>query len=121
MSCPMVAVHQGSMQLAVGRAGWAHSVTTAQDGSPAPGPSGEPISVHDLTSGRKKRAMHFRSGDIAPLQHACWYAVHPCSDGGDSAGQKAALTVAVQARRWQRWRSAPGARPWLLGPPLSAR
>ena len=80
MSCPMVAVHQGSMQLAVGRAGWAHSATaTAGDGSPPPGLSGEPISVHDLTSGRKKRAMHFRSGDIALSQHACLLAVHPCS------------------------------------------
>ena len=58
----MVAVHQSSMQLAVGRAGWAHSATTARDGSPPPGPSGEPIAVHDLASGRKKRAVHFRFG-----------------------------------------------------------
>lgn len=44
IACPMVALHETSLQLAVG----------------SPLPQGEPISVHDLASGRKKRAVHFR-------------------------------------------------------------
>lgn len=46
LACPMVALHEASTQLASGN----------------PRPAAEPISVHDLATGRKKRAVHFRYG-----------------------------------------------------------
>lgn len=54
LSCPMVALHESSLQLAVGRAA---AVALSSTEAAA---AGEPVSVHDLTNGRKKRAVHFR-------------------------------------------------------------
>jgi len=57
MLFPMVALEERSLQLAVGRAA---SLGTIGMGSASSPSSGEPIAVYDLTSGRKKRVLHFR-------------------------------------------------------------